>query len=131
VTELANTNGLEKPEETMAFLTVSRKLFSGLTFLIALGFIAGGVGLYYIGSIEDTLNGITDVAAPTVETSDDLIANIWESNKIAEEIIADEELEDVASLAKEFAEMAVAFKVTFEELKELVTDAARSSQRAC
>ncbi len=106
----------------MAFLTVSRKLFSGLTFLIALGFITGGVGLYYIGSIERMLNGITDVAAPTVETSDDLIANIWESNKIAEEIIADEELSDVATLSAEFDEMSVAFKATFEELKELVTD---------
>ncbi len=122
MTELNDTKSLENSDQPMSFLTISRKLFSGLAGLIALGFIAGGVGLYYIGSIEDTLNGITDIAPPTVETSDDLIANIWESNKIAEEIIADEELSDVASLAEEFAQMAVEFSATFEELKGLVTD---------
>lgn len=109
-------------EKAMPALTVSRKLFTGLSCLIVLGFVIGGVGLYYINSIEDTLNGITDIAAPTVETSDDLIANIWESNKVGEEIIADEELSDVAALAVEFAAKAKDFDVLFEELKELVTD---------
>ena len=120
--EQNDAKDLKESGQAMSFLTVSRKLFSGLAALIALGFIAGGVGLYYIGSIEETLNGITDVAAPTVETSDDLIANIWEANKIAEEIIADEELSDVASLAEEYAQKAVAFSATYEELKALVTD---------
>lgn len=108
--------------EARSNLTIARKLFAGLGVMALLGFATGGVGIFFIGSIEKTLNGITDVAAPTVETSDDLIANIWESNKVGEEIIADEELSDVSELSKEFAEKGEEFKVLHAELKGLVVD---------
>ena len=103
-------------------LTVARKLTTGLSLLVALGTITGGVGLYFIGSIEDTLNGITDKAAPTVETSDDLIAGVWEANKVAEEIVANKVLAEVNVLADEFEVLRTSFDESFEELKTLVTE---------
>ncbi len=103
-------------------LTIARKLFAGLGVMALLGVATGAIGIFFIGSIEKTLNGITDVAAPTVETSDDLIANIWEANKVGEEIIADEELSDVRELAIEFAEMGEQFSALHTELKTLVSD---------
>ena len=108
----------------LSSISITRKLTVGLGFLVVLGVVTGATGLYFIGSIEKTLNGITDVAAPTVETSDDLIANIWEANKVGEEIIADEDLEDVEVLSVEFDEMSESFTTTYAELKTLVTDPA-------
>ena len=112
--------GARKPD--LSFFTVARKLNFGLTFLFALGLTIGATGLYFIDVIERTLIGITNVTVPIVETADDLIANVWEANKVAEEIIADEELDDVRDLAVEFTTLAEAFDRFFNELTNLVSD---------
>ncbi|MEX3010465.1 methyl-accepting chemotaxis protein [Hoeflea sp. TYP-13] len=101
---------------------VAARLISGLSVITILCGLVGVLGLYYISKIEGTLNEITDKAAPTVELADDLIANIWEATKVAEEIIADEEIEDVQQLAKEFAEQDAAFVQIHGELAAIVTD---------
>ena len=103
-------------------ISIAGKLFAGFIVLTLLVAAVGLVGIVFIKSIEASLNGITDVSAPTVETADDLVANIWEATKVAEEIIADEELSDVEILYREFQEFGEAFDVTFEELSGLVTD---------
>ena len=104
--------------------TIAGKLFAGFSVLILLVAVVGSVGLFFLNSIEDKLNGITDVSAPTVETADDLVMNIWEATKVAEEIIADEELSDIAPLYEEFVQFGKEFKVSYDELAELVTDEA-------
>ena len=102
--------------------TVASKLFSGFIVLTLMVAAVGVVGLVFITSIETRLNGITDVSAPTVETADDLVMNIWEATKVAEEIIADEDLSDVNELFKEFGEFNVEFALAYEELKKIVID---------
>lgn len=104
--------------------SISTKLVAGFIAVTAIAALIGTTGLYFIDRINTTLNGITDVAAPTVETSDDLIAYIYEATKVAEEIIADEEIEDIEVLIVEFNELNVSFNESFLELQELVTDAA-------
>ncbi len=103
-------------------ISIASKLFSGFIVLTLLVAAVGFVGITFIKSIETSLNGITDVSAPTVETADDLVANIWEATKVAEEIIADEELADIEALHGEFLEFGEAFDASFEELSGLVTD---------
>jgi len=108
-------------------MKLGTKLIGSFVGLSLLTGVVGGIGLYYITAIEATLNEVTDIAAPTVETSDDLIANLWEATKVAEEIIADEEIEDITPLAEEFDKLAKEFDETFVELDELVSDEALSA----
>ncbi|WP_299472547.1 methyl-accepting chemotaxis protein [uncultured Roseibium sp.] len=106
------------------FRGISGRLVVGLGLIVLLGVGIGATGLSYLASVERTLNQITDITAPSVETADDMIANIWETNKIAEEIIADEELSDVEQLAAEFAEKSQMFYTYMSELEALVHDEA-------
>lgn len=103
-------------------LTIARKLTAGLSLLALLGTTIGGLGLYFIADIDRTLNHITDVVAPTVEASSDLTTNIWEANKVAEEIIADEKLAEVAALTEELNGLNDEFLDDFETLRSLVRD---------
>ncbi len=103
-------------------LTVARKLMVGFAMLSVLSAVVGMIGIFYISKIDDKLNNISEIAAPTVETADDLVMNIWEATKVAEEVIADEELSDIEELIKEFRELVEAFKETNTELDGLVTD---------
>ncbi|NIA68215.1 HAMP domain-containing protein [Pelagibius litoralis] len=122
MTKIKKANELERKLKGAAALTVARKLYFGVSFLVILGITTGGIGVYFIAQIDKMLNGITDVTAPTVETSGDLIANIWEATKVAEEIIADEDLEVVDELNEEFKVLAAEFVTTYDELEVLVTD---------
>ena len=101
---------------------ISTRLISGFTAIAVLSVVTGLVGLQYITQINATLNDITDSSAPTVETSDDLIANIWEANKVAEEIVAVESIERAERLTEEFEELAVEYDIAYAELSELVDD---------
>ena len=103
-------------------LTIARKLTAGLSLLAILGTTIGGLGLYFISDIDRTLNHITDVVAPTVEASSDLTTNIWEANKVAEEIIAGEKLSKVVALAEELDQLNDEFLDDFETLRSLVED---------
>ena len=103
-------------------MKVSTRLISGFSTIAVMGFFTGLVGLYFLKEINGTLNRLTDVTAPTVETSDDLIANIWEANKVAEEISADEDLSNAPILVEEFEMLARGFQETALELYDLVDD---------
>lgn len=103
-------------------LSISTKLISGFTVLALLAGFIGAAGLYFNAGINDTLNNITDVTAPTVETSDDLIALILEATKVAEEIIADEEIQEVKDLEVEMDMLIQAYRTSYIELQELVKD---------
>ena len=102
--------------------TIAKTLISGLFFIALLGAALGGTGLFFIKEIEARLNNISDVTAPTVETADDLRANIWEATKVAEEISADEDLQEVTLLIEEFGVLAQQYGGSYAELDALVDD---------
>lgn len=118
-----NTLDLSERERrpSIGNLRVVTRLVAGFLIVMVLCGVIGGIGLYYTKSIEGTLNEIVDKAVPTVETSDDLIANIWESTKVAEEIFAEDSLSDSEVLAIEFADLGRKFDRTYQELTGLVT----------
>ncbi|WFE91306.1 methyl-accepting chemotaxis protein [Roseibium porphyridii] len=125
VTELEGTSVRQHSNQKLRmriFQGISGRLVVGLGLIVLLGVAIGATGLSFLSSVERTLNQITDVTAPSVETADDMIANIWETNKIAEEIIADEEISDVEQLAIEFREKSELFHVYMTELEALVVD---------
>lgn len=113
---------LAKLFEPFAALSMSTKLVAGFATLSLVAVMVGVTGLYFIDKINATLNNISDVAAPTVETSDDLIALIFEATKVAEEIIADEDPADIDTLYIELNSLNVKFGESYNELQLLVID---------
>lgn len=103
-------------------LNISKKLVAGFATISIAAVLVGVAGLYFIDRINSTLNNISDVAAPTVETSDDLIALIFEATKVAEEIIADADLNRMEPLIAELDILDEKFDETYLELQGLVTD---------
>ncbi|MEX3010466.1 ATP-binding protein [Hoeflea sp. TYP-13] len=103
-------------------IRISTKLIAGFVAVALLNVLVGGAGLYFVDRINKTLNNITDVAAPIVENSDKLIANIREATKVSEEIIADEEMADVSMLVEEFNGLTAQFDQTYAYLRSMVTD---------
>lgn len=103
-------------------VTVVAKLIAGLSLIAVIGTAVGATGIWYINSIEATLNNLTDNATPMIETSDDLIAFTWEANKVAEEVIGSEDLPEVRELTAEFGTLQNSFDATYAELKTLVKD---------
>ncbi len=103
-------------------LGITGRLVLGMVVLALLASTIGVIGLRYISSIDATLNNITDLTAPTVETADDLVMNIWEATKVAEEIIGDDSLIEIDALSQEFGELEGEFTIAFEQLEELADD---------
>lgn len=106
----------------MANLSISTKLVAGFATISLIAVLVGITGLYFIDKINTTLNNISDVAAPTVETSDDLIALIFEATKVSEEIIVEEDLNEIGPLSQELASLNQRFADTYLELQGLVED---------
>lgn len=118
---MSNNNTTSKGSSGFKF-RITTKLITGLLVLAVLAFAFGGIVLFYINKVEVALNEVTDSAAPTVETADDLVMNILEANKIAEEIIADEELHEINLLIQEFRDFDKEFLKSYQELDALVGD---------
>ncbi len=115
--------GPPKVRTVLSRMRISTKLIAGLSVFTLVTIFVGLAGLYSIKEINQTLNNITDVVTPTIETSDDLIANIWEATKVAEEVLADEDLVEIEHLALEFEQLNQSFEQTYVELQGYVDDA--------
>ena len=102
--------------------SVKGRLVTGVSGLAGFAAVIGVVGWLSVDSINRTLNNITDVSAPTVETSDDLTIGLWEATKVAEEIAASVDEAEIAELVAEFDTLIAAFEVTETELHGLVQD---------
>lgn len=124
----AEARGLRSPSNFLKIfapfinLNISKKLVAGFATIALAAILVGVAGLYFIDRINNTLNNISDVAAPTVETSDDLIALIFEATKVAEEIIADDGTHRMEPLIDELSVLDQKFDETYLELQSLVSD---------
>jgi len=103
-------------------LGLGGKILSGFAATLVITALVGITGLFYISAINQTLNNITDSAAPAVETASDLIANVWMTSKVTYEVVAEEESAAVGGLAREFEDLNTEFDETFSELQIIVTD---------
>jgi methyl-accepting chemotaxis protein len=92
--------------------------FIGLTLLVSM---SGLIGLFSIHSIDGKLNQLTDIVAPTVGTSNDLIANLWEANKVAEEALLTKDVKGVTDIQTELTSLDTIFDAAYEKLKPLVS----------
>jgi len=101
---------------------VSTRVTAGFASLAAVCIVLGLTALFLVNQIDRTVNVITDVAAPTVETADDLIANLWEATKVAEEILAETTANELDDLVEEFDQLGKGFETTYIELDTLVSD---------
>jgi hypothetical protein len=105
-------------------LSISTKLAAGVAGLAVSGVVLGIIGLVMLSRIESDINRITDYAAPMVEITDDLIYAVAESHKVAVEILADEEIEDVEVRMGEFQAAVQSFDENYETLNALIEEPA-------
>jgi methyl-accepting chemotaxis protein len=104
--------------------SIKARIFAGFVLMTALVIISAGVGFISVYSLQSQINTLTDVAAPTIEETDDLIAGLWESAKVANEILASEDLDEVAQLNEELLALSTLFSETRATLSEIVTEPA-------
>ncbi|WP_457573708.1 HAMP domain-containing methyl-accepting chemotaxis protein [Desulfolithobacter sp.] len=102
--------------------TVRKKLIVMFVVITAVASSGGIVGVIYMGKINNILNHVVNVAAPMVETSDDLIACLWEANKVAEEILGEDDFSSLRQLRTEFDKLMDDFDFAYNELKNLAAD---------
>ena len=102
--------------------SISTTLIAGFSATLVAATLVGLTGLYFVDTINRTLNNITDVAAPTVETSDDLIAIMIESAKVAQEIASEGNPDRLDRLVGEIEDLDAQFNTSYRDLQELVTD---------
>lgn len=109
-------------------ISISVKLLAGVLILSALGLASGILGVFMLTRIEAGVERITEYAGPMVETTDDLIYAVAESHKVAIEILADEEIEDISRRQGEFDTASESFEADFATLDALVVDEAIQAQ---
>lgn len=102
--------------------SIGGKTLIGIAVLVSISVAVVIAGILSIMRIETTLNEITDVAAPTVETTGDVTYLVVESHKVAVEILADEEPEDVQRRMGEFNDTVAKYEAAALELDEIVSD---------
>ena len=83
--------------------------------------LSGILSLYCVNQLENQLNQLSDEVVPVMETTDDLIANLWESAKVANEIVASEEIPELKARTAEIKELAKLFDDTEQELLTLIS----------
>ncbi|GFE49682.1 hypothetical protein So717_14350 [Roseobacter cerasinus] len=103
-------------------LSIGAKTTIGIAALIAFGICVVTVSLMSISKINGTLNQITDVATPTVETAADVTYFVKEAHKISVEILADEEPADIADRKEQFYATVERYQAAIAELDDIVTD---------
>ncbi len=104
----------------MNFIRTVRAKLIGIVSVLGFFVVAVAVlSMLFIKDLEREINSLTDVVTPTIETSDDLIANLWESGKVANEILATEDPDEMEALAAEFVELQEQFSVIANELDQL------------
>ncbi len=103
-------------------ISISTKIAGGIIAISFVGLLSGLAGLFMLLNIERGVNNITDYAGPVVETTDDLIAAVAESHKIAVEILADENMNSITQRKVEFEAAQEEFDQNLTELDQLLVE---------
>jgi methyl-accepting chemotaxis protein len=105
-----------------AISTIKSRLILGVGILILTVVVSAIGGLLSIFSLDKQIYTITNEASPTIEESDDLIAALWESAKIANEILASEDIAEVNALSAELNQLSDVFEHSYNSLMQIIDD---------
>lgn len=105
------------------FKTIRSKLISGIVLLLTLLSITSGVGLYYVFELDKNIRGLSEDITPTIESTDDMIASLWERGKVANEVMASESASEIVQLYQQFAPLNQVFQASYNELENLISGA--------
>jgi methyl-accepting chemotaxis protein len=105
-------------------IKIVTKLLGGFAMLVALAAAIGIVGILYAGIINDRLNDISTGTAPTIQSADDIVANNWQSNKVAEEVFSSTSPDDTKQLSDELSQLDPKFKESIKAVRAVNNDPA-------
>ena len=102
------------------FGTIRLKLITAIIFLLLLLSGTAGVGLFYVYELDDNIKRLSEDITPTIESTDDMIASLWERGKIANEIMASEDISEITELFTFIAPLNGVYTSSYEELEKLL-----------
>lgn len=102
------------------FGTIRLKLITAIIFLLILLSGTAGVGLFYVYELDNNIKRLSEDIIPTIESTDDMIASLWERGKIANEIMASENISEITELFTFIAPLNDVYTSSYEELEELL-----------
>ena len=103
-------------------LTVNTRLMSGFIVLALLTVLSGAIGWISVRQINNKLKNISETATPAIETADDLIADMWETTKLAEALARRESQDAVNRFETVLADVAKGYDNNVGKLKTLVAN---------
>ncbi|MBV7317431.1 methyl-accepting chemotaxis protein [Shewanella sp. NIFS-20-20] len=103
-------------------LTIRSKLISAIITLLALLSLIAAVGLYYVFDLEKNLRHLSEDITPTIENTDDMIASLWEQGKVANEIMASEDIDEIRQLYLTIEPLNQTFNNSYQELTHLLDE---------
>ncbi len=102
------------------FGTIRLKLITAIIFLLLLLSGTAGVGLFYVYELDNNIKRLSEDITPTIESTDDMIASLWERGKIANEIMASEDISEITELFTFIAPLNGVYTSSYEELEKLL-----------
>lgn len=105
------------------FATIRIKLITAIIFLLLLLSGTAGVGLFYVYELDSSVKRLSDDITPTIESTDDMIASLWERGKIANEIMASEDINEISVLYGHILPVNETYISSYEELFKLLDPA--------
>ena len=96
-----------------------RLAFTGVSLISAL---AGGVGLYYVHQIDETMHEVTDVAGPAVQRGAYLATNVRDALVLTRDLYVERDPLQAREFERELDELAQHFSSDHERLVQLVGD---------
>ena len=70
--------------------------------------------------LDDNIKRLSEDITPTIESTDDMIASLWERGKIANEIMASEDISEITELFTFIAPLNGVYTSSYEELEKLL-----------
>ena len=107
--------------------SIKHRLLIGQLTLCGFALLAASIGLFYASLLNNEINYLTDRATPVLETSDDMIAVMWEHVAVLEEGVAADTPDLLEAQRAAMLTLSRTFAAAHETLMPLLDDEYRGS----
>ncbi|QXC56361.1 methyl-accepting chemotaxis protein [Vibrio mimicus] len=100
--------------------SIKSRLITGIIALLLLLSGIAATGFHFTSVLGESIVSLSNDITPTIEHTDDMAASLWEQAKVANEIMASENLDELPKLREQIPELAKVFNESNLALKALL-----------
>lgn len=100
--------------------SIKSRLITGIIALLLLLSGIAATGFHFTSLLGESIVSLSNDITPTIEHTDDMAASLWEQAKVANEIMASENLDELPKLREQIPELAKVFNESNLALKALL-----------